>query len=93
MDKAASILDTIRVVVPDLEPYVVVSGAIAYGSTEGGAMIAEAFMKKREKRGEERGEKRGREEAEAKWREWYEANREHINGATPPPFEVEEKTP
>ena len=41
-------------------------------------MIAEAFLKKREEK--------GRRENEAKWREWYEANREHMNGITPPPF-------
>ncbi len=43
-------------------------------------MIAEAFLKKREKRGEEK----GRAETEAKWRKWYEENRDHISGAAPP---------
>ena len=41
-------------------------------------MIAEAFLKKREEK--------GRRETEAEWREWYEANRERMNGVTPPPF-------
>ena len=41
-------------------------------------MIAEAFLKKREEK--------GRREKDAKWRAWYEANREHLNGTTPPPF-------
>ena len=45
-------------------------------------MIAEAFLKKREQKGIEK----GRREIEAKWREWYEANREHLNGVMPPPF-------
>ena len=26
-------------------------------------------------------------ENEAKWRAWYEANREHLKGITPPPFD------
>ena len=62
-------------------------------------MIAEAYLKKREKAGIEKGEKigieKGRREREAKWREWYEANREQLNGVTPPPFmqDVEEDRP
>ena len=86
--KASSIIDTIRVIVPDLEPYVVASGAVSYGSAEGGAMIAEAFMKKREQKGREEGQA----ETNKKWQEWYEANKDHINGASPPPSrEVVEK--
>ena len=65
-----------------MEAFVVLAGALAYGATEGGTMIAEAFLKKREQKGIEK----GRRETEAKWREWYEANREHLNGVTPPPF-------
>ncbi len=42
-------------------------------------MIAEAFLKKREQK--------GRRENEAKWRAWYEANRERLNDVTPPPFD------
>ena len=78
----------IRHIVTEMEAFVVFAGALAYGTTEGGAMIAEAFLKKREQR--------AREEEAAKWRErlrkreaelraWYEANREQLNG-TPPPF-------
>ena len=41
-------------------------------------MIAEAYLKKRYEA--------GRRENEAKWRAWYEANREHMTDVTPPPF-------
>ena len=88
----------IRHIVTEMEAFVVFAGALAYG-TEGGTMIAEAFLKKREKAGIEKGEKigieKGRRERDAKWRAWYEANREHLNGVTPPPFmrDSEEDTP
>ncbi len=68
----------IRFIVTEMEAFVVFAGALAYGTTEGGAMIAEAFLKKREEK--------GRREKDAEWREWYEANREHIKAVTPPPF-------
>ena len=61
-------------------------------------MIAEAYLKKRFEA--------GRREKDAEWRErwrkredelraWYEANREQLNGATPPPFlqDVEDDQP
>ncbi len=41
-------------------------------------MIAEMYLRKRYQD--------GMRENEAKWREWYEANREHIKAVTPPPF-------
>ena len=41
-------------------------------------MIAEKYLKKRYQD--------GMRENEAKWRAWYEANREQLNGASPPPF-------
>ena len=41
----------------------------------------ETFLHRREKRGEKRGEHR-RDEA---WRDWYEANHQHMNGTNPPP--------
>ncbi len=72
----------IRHIVTEMEAFVVAAGALAYSTTEGGTMIAEAFLKKREQKGIEK----GRRENEAKWRAWYEANRENLNGVTPPPF-------
>ena len=74
----SGVFPIIRHIITEMEAFVVFSGATAYGTTEGGTMIAEAFLKKREEK--------GRRENEAKWRAWYEANREHLNGATPPPF-------
>ncbi len=68
----------IRYIVTEMEAFVVASGALAYSSTEGGTMIAEAFLKKRQQK--------GREEERAAWMAWYEANREHLKGTTPPPF-------
>ncbi len=68
----------IRFIVTEMEAFVVFAGALAYSTTEGGTMIAEAFLKKREEK--------GRRENEAKWRAWYEANRERMNDVTPPPF-------
>ena len=58
-------------------------------------MIAEAFLKKREQKGIEIGIEKGKRDNEAKWRAWYEANREQLNGATPPPFlqDVEDDQP
>ena len=54
----------IRFVVTEMESFVVFSGALAYSATEGGDMIAEAFLKKRQQK--------GRHEKDAEWREWYE---------------------
>ena len=61
-------------------------------------MIAEAYKKRRAREAREaeaakwqgivaelqESDARSRER-EAEWREWYEANRRHINGTTPPP--------
>ena len=68
----SGILAAIRYVIKEMEPFVVFDVAISYGTTEGGAMIAEAFLKKREKAGIEK----GRKEEAAKWRAWYERSQE-----------------
>ena len=82
----SGVFPIIRHIITEMEAFVVFSGATAYGTTEGGTMIAEAFLKKREQKGIEIGIEKGKRDNEAKWREWYEANREHLNGVTPPPF-------
>ena len=54
----------IRHIVTEMEAFVVAAGALAYSTTEGGTMIAEAFLKKRQQK--------GREEQHALWMAWYE---------------------
>ena len=50
-------------------------------------MIGEAWLKKREKRGEQRGE----QHKDSEWRAWYEVNRQHMNGTSPPPPPPQDK--
>ena len=45
------------------------------------AMFGEKWLKTREKAGEIKGQAK-RDKA---WRDWYNANVKHINGASPPP--------
>ncbi len=61
----------IRYIVNEMESFVVGAGALAYSATEGGTMIAEAFLKKREQKGREDGIEIGRRETHAAWRAWY----------------------
>ena len=75
---ADGVMETIIAIGQNMEWVVVVSAALVYVGVEGSAMIAEKYLKRRYQD--------GRREREAKWREWYEANREHLNGVTPPPF-------
>ena len=58
----------IRHIVTEMEAFVVAAGALAYSTTEGGTMIAEAFLKKREQKGIEK----GIEKQHAAWTAWYE---------------------
>ncbi len=83
----------IRYIVTEMEAFVVASGALAYSTTEGGTMIAEAYLKKRFEA--------GRREKDAEWRErwrkheaelraWYERSQAAKQRGEPfdepPPF-------
>ena len=72
------VLETTVAIIHTMQSVVVVAAAWVYLTVEGSAMIAEKYLKKRYQD--------GMRENEAKWRAWYEANREQLNGVSPPPF-------
>ena len=78
-------LETIIAVFDNMQAVVVVSAALIYIGVEGGAMLAERYLRRRFQEGREE----GRQEQQAAWSAWYErmvdAQRRGEPFAEPPP--------
>ena len=79
------VLETIIAVFDNMQAVVVVSAALIYIGVEGGAMLAERYLRRRFQEGREE----GRQEQQAAWSAWYErmvdAQRRGEPFAEPPP--------
>lgn len=80
-----------------MQAVVVVAAATIYIGVEGGAMLAERYLRRRYREGREEGRKEGieagREERDAAWMAWYERMREAQSRGEPfdePPPKREE---